>query len=111
MIEILRLYIEFALQGPQEFCVACAPIGFAMLFTSPMKAAKPKQAASRKRKAAANTTRAVKKKKPAKVAKKKPWAVLPNYSPAQLARIEEMFRRGRGGAKYDGAWSNGFSPL
>ena len=87
---------------------ACCLIGFFVQFARPLPIqtyAKPTPRKGSKRKAATNRkNRAVQPVKKAKAkketAKKTEWTKPPIYTPADIFRIEEMFRRGRGEQAY-----------
>ncbi len=99
------------MQGPQEFLIGCVMPGFLiMVFGKEIKrdfvaAVSPPKTAKRKAKRTNRKPRTVQ--KPAKkakakkeTAKKTEWTKPPIYTPADIFRIEEMFRRGRGGQAY-----------
>lgn len=83
-------------------------LGFFVQFARPLPRqtyAKPMPRKGRKQKAATNrktrTVQLVKKAKAKKeTAKKTEWTKPPIYTPADIFRIEEMFRRGRGEQAY-----------
>ena len=86
---------------------ACCLIGFFVQFARPLPRqtyAKSTPRKGSKRKATNRKTRTVqkpaKKAKAKKEPKKTEWTKPPIYTPADIFRIEEMFRRGRGEQAY-----------
>jgi len=102
MIDLLTCFLTFAFQSLENFTVCVGFVGMFGMFARPL----PKQAYTqrttpkprknkppKRRKAKGETPR-----KQAKPKRKNPkvWATTPDYTPEQIFRIEEMFRRGRG---------------
>jgi hypothetical protein len=108
LLSLLSAAVSYAMESPQNFVVVCGFVGWVGLFVQPLPKrtyAKPTPSKGRKQKAATNrknrTVQPVKKAKAKKeTAKKTEWTKPPIYTPADIFRIEEMFRRGRGEQAY-----------
>ena len=109
LLSLLSAAVAYAMESPQNFVVVCGFVGWVGLFVQPLPKrtyAKPmpRKVGKRSTKRTNRKNRTVQPVKKAKAkketAKKTEWTKPPIYTPADIFRIEEMFRRGRGEQAY-----------
>ena len=100
MIDLITAYVHFAMQGPQEFCLACVPFGLAGMFTGKLptvRAYEPPKTRRKKRKGNARKSRTVAgKSRPQKAqgepaAKVKEWYKAPPMTAEQHERVARYY--------------------